>query len=68
MNIVDQRPPSEGPLDDPINPRLPDNKATTGPIDDLADLPVNENEPSKVVKLGKNLSDEPREAISAFLK
>ena len=53
MNIVDQRPPSEGSLDDTIDPRSPDEKATTGPIEDLVDLPVDDNEPSKVLKLGK---------------
>ena len=68
MNIVDQRPSSKGPLDDTINPRSPDEDATTGPIEDLVDLPVNDKEPSKVLKLGKNLPDELQEEISTFLK
>ena len=68
MNIVDQQPLSEGPLDDTIDPRLPDKEATTGPIEDLFELLVDDNEPSKVLKLGQDLSDELREAISAFLK
>ena len=68
MNIVDQRPPSEEPLYDTINPRSPDDEATIGPIEDLVNLPIDDNEPSKVLKLGKNLSDELREAILAFLK
>ena len=38
VNIVDQRPPSEGPLNDTINPRSPDEEATTRPIEDLVDL------------------------------
>ena len=58
MNIIDQRPPSEGPLDDTIDPKSPDKEAITGPIEDLVDLPVDDNEPSKMLKLGKNLSDE----------
>ena len=57
MNIINQRPLSEGPLDDTINPRLPDEEAITWPIEDLVDLPVDDKEPSKVLKLGKNLSD-----------
>ena len=57
-----------GPLDETIDPRSPDEEATTGPIEDLVDLPVDDKDPSKVLKLGKNLSDELREAISAFLK
>ena len=36
--IVDQRPPSVGPLDDTIDPRSPDEEATTRPIEDLVDL------------------------------
>ena len=68
MNIIDQRPPSEGPLNDTIDLRSPDDKATTRPIEDLVDLPVDDKEPSKVLKLGKNLFDDLQEAISAFLK
>ena len=58
MNIVDQQPPSEGPLDDTINSRSLDEETTTGPIEDLVDLPIDDKEPFKVLKLGKNLSDE----------
>ena len=68
MNIIDQRPPSEGPFDDTIDPRSPDEEATTGPIQDLVDLPVDDREPSKVLKLSKNLFNELREAISTFFK
>ena len=39
VNIVDQRPPSKGPLDDTIDSRSPNKEATTGPIEDLVDLP-----------------------------
>ena len=45
-----------------------DEEATTGPIEDLVDLPVHDKEPTKVLKLAKNLSEELREAISTFLK
>ena len=58
MNIIDQRPPSEGTLDDTIDLRSPDEEATTGPIEDLVDLPVDDKESSKVLKLGNNLSNE----------
>ena len=57
MNIIDQRPLSEGPLDDIIDPRFPDEEATTGPIEDLVNLPADDKESSKVLKLGKNFSD-----------
>ena len=68
FHVVDQRPPSEGPLDDIIDPRLPDEEGTTGPIEDLVDLQVSDKEPSKVLKIGKNLPDGIREAISEFLR
>ena len=60
VNIVDQRPPSEGPLDDTIDPRSFDKEATTEPIEDLVNLPVDDKEPTKRLKLGKNLSNELR--------
>ena len=50
---MDQRPPSEGPLNDTIDPRPSDEKATTGPIEDLVDLSVDDKEPTKVLKLRK---------------
>ena len=68
MNIVNQRPPSERPLEDTIDPRYSDKEATTRPIEDLVDLSMDDKKPTKVLKLGKNLSDELREAISTFLK
>ena len=68
VNIVDQRPLSEGPLDDTIDPRSSDEEATTGPIEDLVDLPVDDKKPTKVLKIEKNLSKELRETISTFLK
>ena len=51
--IVDQRPPSEGPLDDSIDLRSPGDEGTTGPIKDLVGLPVDNKEPSRVLKIGK---------------
>ena len=61
FHVIDQRPSSEG-------PRLLDDEGTTRPIEDLVDLPVDDKEPSKVLKIGKNLSKEVREAISEFLR
>ena len=43
-------------------------EATTELIEDLVNFPVDDKEPSKVLKLGKNLSDELWEMILAFLK
>ena len=57
VHVIDQWPPSEGPFDDTIDPRSLDEEGTIGPIEDLVDLPVNDKEPSKVLKIGKNLPD-----------
>ena len=48
VNIINQWPPSEGPLNDTIEPRSSDEEATTRPIKDLVDLPVDNKELTKV--------------------
>ena len=68
FHVVDQRPPSEGPIDDTIDSRSPNKEGTTGPIEDLVDLSMDDKEPSKVLKIGKNLFEEIRGAISEFLR
>ena len=47
---------------------MSDEEATTGPIEDLIDLPVDDKQSTKMLKIEKNLSEELREAISTFLK
>ena len=45
--VIDQRPPSEGPLEDTIDPRSLNDEGTTGPIEDLVNLPVSHKEPPR---------------------
>ena len=68
FHIVDQQPPSEGPLDDTIDSRSPNEEGTIGPIEDLVNLPADDKELSKVLKFRRNLLEEIREVISEFLK
>ena len=68
FHVVDQQPPSEGHLNDTIDPRSPDEEGTTRPIKCLVNLPVDDKEPSKLLKIGKNLPEEIRGAISEFLR
>ena len=68
FHVVDQRPLSEGPIDDTIDLRSPDEEGTTGPIEDLVDLLVDDKKPSKVLKIRKNLSEEIKGAILEFLR
>ena len=51
-----------------IDPRSPDEKGTIGPIEDLVDLPVSDKEPSKVLKIRKNLPDGIQEPVLKFLR
>ena len=51
FNVVEQRPPSEGPLDDTSDPRAPDEEGTTRPIEDLVNLPVDHRESSRILKI-----------------
>ena len=68
FNIIDQWPLNKGPLDDTIDPRSPNEEGTTGPIEDLVDLPMNDKELSKVLKLGRSLSEDLHKVILEFLK
>ena len=58
FHVVNQRPPSEGPLNDTIDLRSLDKGGTTGAIEDRVDLLVDNKEPSKMLKIRKNLSVE----------
>ena len=42
FHVVDQRPPSEGPLDDTVDLRSLDEEGTIGPIEVLVDLPMDD--------------------------
>ena len=53
FHVVDQWPPSEGPLDDSIDPRSLGEEGTTGPIKDLVDLLIDDKKPSRVLKIRK---------------
>ena len=53
FHVVNQRRPSERPLDETVDPRSPDKEGTIGPIEDLIDLPIDDKEPSKLLKIGR---------------
>ena len=61
-------PLNEGPLDDTIDSISLDEESTTRPIEDLFDLLMDDKEPSKVLKLGRSLSEELQKVSSEFLK
>ena len=56
-------------VDDTLDPRAHEEKSEliTGPVEELVAISVDVKNPSKVLKLGKNLTDETRQAITLFL-
>ena len=59
---------SSGPIDENLDPRVIDEEKKNGPVEELAELPVDKCDKSKTLKIGKNLSDELREKLETFLK
>ena len=41
-----------------IDPRLQEDESTTGPMEELIEIQVDPNEPSRVVKIKKGLKEE----------
>ena len=68
MTIM-QRADHEDLVDDSLDPRAHEEKRklATGPMEKLVAISIDVNNPSKVLKLGKNLADKTRQAITSFL-
>ncbi|XP_074323995.1 uncharacterized protein LOC141660915 [Apium graveolens] len=50
-----------------LGPRIPMPAEKTGPAEDTVSVPVNKDDPSKVFKVGSQLSDEMKERLTRFL-
>ena len=50
-----------------IDPRLQEEESTAGPIEELIEVKVNPNEPSRVVKIDKGLGIEVTRQLADFL-
>ena len=59
---------SLGPIETNIDPRLQEDEPIAGPIEELVEVQVDPNEPSRVVKIGKNLKSELAKQLVEFLK
>ena len=55
------------PMETNINPRLQEDESTAGPFEELVDVQVDPNEPSRVIKSGKGLSKELAQQLIEFL-
>ena len=60
--------PSVGPMKTNIDPCLQGEESTIGPIEELVEVQMDPNEPSRVVKIGKCLSSKLTEQPVEFLK
>ncbi|XP_074342037.1 uncharacterized protein LOC141679433 [Apium graveolens] len=50
-----------------LDPRIPVPAEKTGPAEDTISIPVDKDDPNKVLKVGSQLSDEMRESLTCFL-
>ncbi|KAL8148773.1 hypothetical protein AgCh_005948 [Apium graveolens] len=50
-----------------LDPRIPMTAEKTGPAEDTISIPVDKNDPSKVLKVGSQLADEMRRSLARFL-
>ena len=68
MNIMEQA-DHDDLVDDILDLRAHEEKRelVTGPVEELVTILIDIKNPSKVFKLGKNLTDETRQAIISFL-
>ena len=58
---------SRGSMKTNINPRLQEDESTTGPVEELTEIQVEPNEPSRVVKIDKGLKKELAQQFMKFL-
>ena len=58
---------SKGPMKTNIDPHLQEDESTVGPIEELVDVQVDPNEPSRVIKIDKGLNKELAQQLMEFL-
>ena len=58
---------SRGPMKTNIDPRLQEDESTAGPVEELIEIWVDPNEPSRVFKIGKGLKKELAQQLVEFL-
>ena len=59
---------SKGPMETNIDPRLPEEESTTGPIKELVDIQMDSIESSWVVEVGKGLNGDLAQKLTDFLR
>ena len=59
---------SKGPMETNIDPRWQEEESTAGPIEELVEIPMDPMEPSRVLKVGKGLSNKLSQKLVDFLR
>ena len=58
---------SRGPMETNIYPLLPEDESIARPVEELTEIRMDPNEPSRVVKIGKGLKKELTQQVTEFL-
>ena len=58
---------NKGPIETDLDLRVHDEKWTTGPIEELVEVSVNVKKPTRVLNIGKNLSQDKLDELLKFL-
>ena len=64
--VSEQQLASSGPMGKDLDPRQLEDELKTGPVEGLVEVTVSEQEPTRVLKLGENLSHELKEGLTCF--
>ena len=59
---------SLGPISEDLDPQQLEDEVNTRPVENLVEAVVCEHKPTKVLKMGENLSYELKEKLAHFLK
>ena len=51
-----------------IDPRLQEHESTVGLVEEIVNVQVDLNEPSRIIKIGKGLNKEPTQQLTEFLR
>lgn len=66
--VIDEGCPHPGSVKDTINPRIQEETLPSGPIETLKDVSIDDNEPTRVLKVGANLREDIVCDLTNFLK
>ena len=66
--MVEEEKTSKGPIEINIDLCLQEDESTAGPVEELVNVQVDPNEPSRVIKIGKGMNKELAQQLMEFLR